>query len=855
MSESPAPGAASGDDRELSTVAYQLLADGPMEMADLVRWFDDHGLLDNLRAEGVEEDDLDLQLLDELLVTDDLWPTPSDVMVRSDHLLDGSVFTHRLTEGEIERGEVAETPDLAVLDWAAADELRLSDGSDLHCHFGSHRPGYDDSTFAGPDGWLDRFSPGDVIAFSRVGTTVQIDPAGELSDDQSEVDLLRAALDGRVEPGTSEETPPIVLDALTASVIDGGPAWRRPVRPLGELLEAAGGERRGFSWGRRGEEWMSAFEQFAEDLIDRLADAWNFNQCCKEAFGAVVEAFNRFGAGQDLDARGSAGHLGHGTVAPAFAAFGLATTGGLGDLRRFADLLVAACPARLSAPARTVQAAVAERDGDVEGAESILRQALRDDPSYGPAAFTLAGYALDRGDIDRAVMLFRHPELMEGDPMLAYLEDLQQARRRVAQGVGRNDPCPCGSGRKFKVCCQPNRGAPLAERTALLIYKLLRFSARDEHRSKVELLAQLAEITQGGDGDPESVETLEDHPVIVDIALWEGGIAADYLDSRGALLPGDERELLDRLIAEPRRLWEVTGAEPGATLTLRDTATGETVVVDEKLGSVSTEVGDYGLARVVPVGSVTQMIGTVIKVPLRARESAIQLVDADPTSYQIAEWYGECHRPPVFTNREGEPLALCHATLTTRQDLGSIRRALDSVLESDSEDSWTEMVTLPDGDRVVRGFVRAEPGTVTIEANSDVRMDRLLELVTGILPDVELEADERSTGAELSRALAEVKAARTIDAVRHGGDGWLEGGPDGAAEALEEFIREKERGWIDESIPALGGLTPRQAADDPTRREDLIRLLRSFDNRPLTAGSGGYDPDRLRALLGIPASN
>jgi hypothetical protein len=387
------------------------------------------------------------------------------------------------------------------------------------------------------------------------------------------------------------------------------------------------------------------------------------------------------------------------------------------------------------------------------------------------------------------------------------------------------------------------------------MYKLMRFSAREEHLSTVELLAQLAEIAQGGDGDPDSVETWADDPVIMDIALWEGGVAADYLDTRGALLPDDERRLLDRLIEEPRRLWEVSGAEPGSNLTLRDTATGETVVVNEHLGSMNSEVGEYGLARVVPVGSVTQIIGVAIKVPLRARDSAIQLVDADPNSYLIAAWYGECHAPPVFTNREGEPIALCHATLSTQQEIGSIRRAFDSVLESDSQDTWTEMVTLRDGDRVVRGFVRAEPGSVTVEANSDIRMDRLLQLVTGVLPDVELEADERSTGAELFRALAEVKSAEAIDAVRPVGDGWLEGVPDGADDALEEFIREKERGWIDESVPALGGLTPRQAADDPTRREDLIRLLHSFENRSGAAGGGGYDPDRLQALLGIPPSN
>ncbi|MCB1129860.1 MAG: SEC-C domain-containing protein, partial [Verrucomicrobiae bacterium] len=27
--------------------------------------------------------------------------------------------------------------------------------------------------------------------------------------------------------------------------------------------------------------------------------------------------------------------------------------------------------------------------------------------------------------------------------------------RRAAPAVGRNEPCPCGSGRKFKKCCGP----------------------------------------------------------------------------------------------------------------------------------------------------------------------------------------------------------------------------------------------------------------------------------------------------------------------------------------------------------------------------------------------------------------
>jgi preprotein translocase subunit SecA len=31
--------------------------------------------------------------------------------------------------------------------------------------------------------------------------------------------------------------------------------------------------------------------------------------------------------------------------------------------------------------------------------------------------------------------------------------------RRRGKKVGRNDPCPCGSGKKYKSCCMRNRGA------------------------------------------------------------------------------------------------------------------------------------------------------------------------------------------------------------------------------------------------------------------------------------------------------------------------------------------------------------------------------------------------------------
>lgn len=68
-------------------------------------------------------------------------------------------------------------------------------------------------------------------------------------------------------------------------------------------------------------------------------------------------------------------------------------------------------------------------------------------------------------------------------------------------------------------------------------------------------------------------------------------------------------------------------------------------------------------------------------------------------------------------------------------------------------------------------------------------------------------------------------------------------------ETLRTYIKMRERKWVDESIPALGGLTPRAALNDPKGRRLLIDLLADFDSYP--EGPGTMSTARLRELLGL----
>lgn len=68
---------------------------------------------------------------------------------------------------------------------------------------------------------------------------------------------------------------------------------------------------------------------------------------------------------------------------------------------------------------------------------------------------------LGRSDLEEAATLFRRafPDALAEYARLGrtihkvVMDDAAKAERRTGTKVGRNDPCPCGSGRKYKKCC------------------------------------------------------------------------------------------------------------------------------------------------------------------------------------------------------------------------------------------------------------------------------------------------------------------------------------------------------------------------------------------------------------------
>ena len=163
--------------------------------------------------------------------------------------------------------------------------------------------------------------------------------------------------------------------------------------------------------------------------------------------------------------------------------------------------------------------------------------------------------------------------------------------------AGRNDRCPCGSGKKYKQCHLGRELHPIAERAGWLYVKVMRFM----QVNAALLPAAIADDIVDAVTDPELRRMVQDSYLTVDLALFEGGVAQRFLDARGSLLPPDEADLLWSWIDADRSVFEVARSRGGA-MDVIDVATRKRKTVVDTLPDAPLEAGWKIIGRLVPVG-------------------------------------------------------------------------------------------------------------------------------------------------------------------------------------------------------------------------------------------------------------
>ncbi|KZS70235.1 hypothetical protein A4G29_17185 [Mycobacterium kansasii] len=848
------------------TLARILTQHGPLDAEDIAA---------RLRDDGVADPDA---VLDQVLYEIDC-PARQLVDLRWVWLpavLAGRVFTHRVGAAELAHDLLTVTPDLDPITELCEHEQyqRLADGSPAQVMLAQ----FDDELLEQrgiPDEAVDPhgvllLAPGTLAALGVAeGDLVglRLTDQGLAVERVERVERVADAGPGgeagaRLAATLDPEEPDYFAAAVWTVCAEDPTLFTEPLPPLSEIADDYGLERRGEWLATRGfdfDAWqfdqgcaalaerhhLDAEDAFAlftlirfYDRISLLIVAAAEEESPQEAVATIVGSLTT----PEFDnLAGLVGKVGVALAEPLLAELLVAETIGTESvgvvaLGLFAEVLESTVPRAARVACRWLRAVALERIGDIEAAEHELLAAESMDPDWPLPLFDLARIASDRGDVERGLALLRRAG---AEPDYPLVELLEQYRAEPRRDVGRNDLCWCGSGRKYKKCHLGREQLPLDDRARWLYAKAIQHALVSGWN---DLLIDVAdERSRHAGDDPDALTTALGDPLVIDAVLFEGGPFEEFLEIRGSLLPDDERLLAQQWLLVQRSVFEVERVQRGHSVTVRDLRTGDTHEVREQAASRQLKPGQLVCARVLPAGDTMRFFGGVEPVALHERDPLIELLDTEPDAVTLVAYLSRRFAPPALINTEGDPLAFCEATVRVG-DPAAIQAALDDTydrVEGEPSPRWHEYVN-DDGTQRIRAALVLDADTLRVETNSEKRMDRVLATVAALDPAMRVLEDSRRPMGD-TRELAEL--AKQLPATE-------ERAPDGpeVAAALEEFVRDYETKWLDRPIPALEGRTPRQAADDPTRRGDLIKLLDSF---PAAAGAGAMDVNRLRAALGL----
>ena len=440
--------------------------------------------------------------------------------------------------------------------------------------------------------------------------------------------------------------------------------------------------------------------------------------------------------------------------------------------------------------------------------------------------------------------------------------------------AGRNAPCPCGSGRKYKKCHLPLDEAEHATTRT-------RSRLHDLDGRMVRALTDFA-IQRFGGAWMRFEDDFEDPDEAVQLAApWSVyGFRVDgqtvveaYLETRGTRCSADERAWLAAQQAAWLSVWEVIEVDPGTSLTLRDLLSGETRHVAEVSGSQNLVVRDALLARVVDHDDGALLCGShprplppfdAAEVVRRARgrlrrKRAVpveRLREASFGRYLIRRWEDavvELHVrsaiPPELRNTDDDPVLLTtdHYELTpdARTTVERQLAAMDGVDPPGPGEDPPVYTFLRPGSQThasrgatVVGQARLTDTTLQLETNSRKRADALRKRV------------DAACGERIRHRIREHTDPRSPKVASDVRDAPPAPPPPEAEQFLLEFKQRHYAGWPDEPLPALAGKTPRAAIRTAQGRIAVDVLLKDMENREQrSAGGAAFDFSGLRRQL------
>ena len=344
-----------------------------------------------------------------------------------------------------------------------------------------------------------------------------------------------------------------------------------------------------------------------------------------------------------------------------------------------------------------------------------------------------------------------------------------------------------------------------------------------------------------------------------------------YLRSPPRVVSPVERGWLEAQRAAWLSVWEVVAVDPGKSLTLHDLLSGEERFVHESGASASLVLRDAVLGRVVdhaegsflcgmhpnplPPWDATEVVRRARGRLRRRRKVPVgRLRDEAFGRYLIRRWEeavdwldARAGVMPELRNNDGDLLLLTtdhfRVEPAGRPAVEARLAAMEGV-EPPADDGDPAYVFFPpgaaqpdDGQRTVLGVARFTDTSLRVDSNSVERADALRARI------------EAACGDDI-RHRAREHADPTSDAAPFPPPGSAPAVPV-PDEILHELKRRHYADWPDHPLPALDGMTPREAVRTADGRAAVDNLLKEMENQEQRAPGAAFDFSALRRALGL----
>jgi hypothetical protein len=406
--------------------------------------------------------------------------------------------------------------------------------------------------------------------------------------------------------------------------------------------------------------------------------------------------------------------------------------------------------------------------------------------------------------------------------------------------VGRNDPCPCGSGKKYKRC-----------------HLAIDSAAGSIHDMDHDLTAAMYTFASELVGepwlDPDEIDP-DSLPFLLPFTFYSRerhgrSLAEEFAEAEGESLQARMRSWLAAQLEAWLSVWEVQSVEPGRRVRLRDVLTGVQRDVLELTASSQLVVHHHVLARVVgfegesylagmhpfplaPLAAADVIDGIRRQLRVKHRVSPERLQGARATGIVVRAWDDMIHllvdraeRGPALSNTDGDPLVIVTDRFAlAAEDRARVAAAIRGMPDVDGgvDDSFILL-----RNKTILATISLTARALKVESLSLRRADAVRD---------EIEAACGELLRFKGRGIIDPLSERAREAA-----GPPVPLPKASPEAMayaREWKRNHYAAWGDEPLPALGGKTPREAMSTARGRAKVEALLREFEHH-----EAKLDPD------------